>query len=163
LTGVSGAMRPPLGIVDVDLGNGVIIKAEVYMESAPPAAGEGRSDASFRDVWRKGRVAAMDEATTTIEAMARWVHGQVAQIGAVKPDRVGVEMGVKFVARSADLVAPVLGQVGAESTLLVRLEWETGPPPSAPGRRVESRPEGDDDDLAQGGSDAPDETAPSAG
>jgi hypothetical protein len=131
LTTSNHASRPATDIVDVDLGNGVSVQAEVWLAPAKPAEGEGRSDAGLREAWRKGRKATLDHAAPTIAAMAQWVHGQMAQIGAMAPDRIGIEMGVKFVARSADLVAPVLGQVGAESTLLVRLEWDTrrGPDP----------------------------------
>jgi NAD-dependent oxidoreductase involved in siderophore biosynthesis len=129
LTGTNDAL-PSAGdvaardIVDVDLGNGLIVKAEVWLAPEKPVEGAGRSDASW-DFWRKGRKAALDTAAPTINAMAQWVHSQMAQIGAMAPDRVGVEIGVKFVVQTPGLVAPVLGQVGAESTLLVRLEWDT--------------------------------------
>jgi hypothetical protein len=139
-----GALPPNRAIIDIDLGDGTVVTAEVAIEPADDVAGDGRSDASFRDWWRGGRQATLDRAAPTVEAMARWVHGQMAQVGAMAPDRIGVEMGVKFVARSPAVVAPVLGQVGGEATLLVRLEWDTG---RIGGRRTPPpQPDGDDYD-----------------
>ena len=149
MDGADDGLRPAREIVDVDLGGGVFVRAEVFVE---PEEGEGRADVAFGDRWRKGRRATLDRAAPTIEAMARWVHGQVAQVGALAPDRVGVEMSVKFVARTPGIVAPVLGQVGAESTLLVRLEWDTARAmqPGAARRPPAQAEEEDDDDSAAG-------------
>jgi NTP-dependent ternary system trypsin peptidase co-occuring protein len=139
---------PDRDIIDIDLGDGTVVPVEVDIEPAA-LTGEGRSDAGFRDWWQDGRRASLDRAAPTIRAMARWVHGQMAEIGAMQPDRVGVEMGVKFVARTPDLVAPVLGKVGGEATLLVRLEWDTAR--SGRGAPV-GRPASDDDDHEESSS-----------
>jgi hypothetical protein len=144
---LDGGVQPPnRDIVDIDLGDGTVIPVEVAIEPTDKFAGEGRSDASFRDWWDGGRRVALDRAAPTIKGMARWVHAQMEQIDAIAPDRVGVEMGIKFIARSPDLVSPVLGQASGEATLLVRLEWDLRKdgdrhdPPSQP----ESSDDGDE-------------------
>ena len=67
MTTSNHASRPATDIVDVDLGNGVSVQAEVWLAPAKPAEGEGRSDAGrvFRNVlkrlWAVEMLAAGDE------------------------------------------------------------------------------------------------------
>jgi len=143
-------MPPHREIVDIDLGNGMVVPVEVTVEPTADPTGEGRGDVGLRDWWADGRRVLLDRTAPTITGMARWVHDQVGRIDGLKPDRVGVEMGVKFVVRTPDLVMPVLGQVRGETTLLLRLEWDLN-------RRGDRRPspspvesEGDDQALPSG-------------
>ncbi|GAA1644192.1 hypothetical protein GCM10009679_56600 [Saccharothrix algeriensis] len=140
MDGMRPATQQKRDIVDLDLGNGRVLRAEVFVEPSPSRAGEGSGDAGLRDWWKGTRQAALDRTAPAVEAAAQWVHDEITQLGSLAPDRVGVELGVKFVARTPDLIVPVLGQVGAEATLLVRLEWEGG----ALQRRS---PQGEEDDL----------------
>lgn len=110
-------------VVNIDLGDGMVVPVEVAFDSSLDFAG-GRKDAGFRDWVDGGRRATLDQAAPTIKGMASWVQSQLAEVDTLTPDRVVLEMGIKFIAQSPGLVAPVLGQVGGEASLLVRLEWD---------------------------------------
>ncbi|WP_239093423.1 CU044_2847 family protein [Paractinoplanes abujensis] len=140
---MDGALPPNRDIVEIDLGDGTTIPVEVTIEPNGDFAPGGRSDAAFGDWFRGDRRAALST-TPTVKAMTRWVHSQLQDVDTLLPDRVTLEMGVKLVAKSPDLVTPVLGQVGGETSLLIRLEWDLGQ--AAAGKAAPAPAEGDQDD-----------------
>jgi hypothetical protein len=155
VTSTRDPLRQTHAIVDLDFGNGRKVAAEVFAGSAPvigsaPEDGWSQSDAGFADRLAETRDAVLEQAAPAIGAMADWVHDQLIHMGTRAPDRVGVDMGVKFVAKSSGLVAPVIGQLGGEATLLVRLEWDVRAAAVASG----AAPAGDDDDDDDDGSSA---------
>ncbi|MEV7630162.1 CU044_2847 family protein [Actinoplanes sp. NPDC089786] len=151
-----GALPANRDIVDLQLDDGTVIPVEVTIEPTGDFAPGGRSDASFGDWLSGGRRAPLGR-TPTVKGMARWVQSQLEDVDTLLPDRVSLEMGVKFVAKSPDLVTPVLGQVGGEANLLVRLEWDLGragaqqtPPPQPESDQDDDRPDADDQHPASG-------------
>ncbi|GGQ63256.1 CU044_2847 family protein [Couchioplanes azureus] len=154
MTGTSSSGQPARTTMDVSVGDGIDVEVEVFLDDAARVpsghhddGGFGQSDASVLGGLRVARRAVLDQAAPSIGAMARWVHDQVAALGVRAPDRVGVDMGVKFVAKSSEIVAPVIGQLGGETTLLVRLEWDVrGGRPAGAAPAVKEDDEDEDED-----------------
>jgi hypothetical protein len=116
----------------IDLGDGESILAEVFEADGgadlagegPPVGTELSGDAARSKVpvpaW-----ANVEEADQTVRSLARWLHRElVGRMEDLVPRRVGVEFGVKLTADLPGTVRFVLGHIGAELSLVVRLEWE---------------------------------------
>ncbi|MBP2472388.1 hypothetical protein JOF53_001260 [Crossiella equi] len=86
----------------------------VYAEVSVPAGG----DVSTVDLL--GNAVALQE---QIAAIAGWVATAVHTSLPRKPDRVGVDFGVKLGVKSGKLFS-VLAEASGEASLTVRLEWD---------------------------------------
>ncbi|MEU4443197.1 CU044_2847 family protein [Actinosynnema sp. NPDC050801] len=102
-------------VTDGDGNDGTIL-AEVAMDSGP-------ADVSVRRFLR------LDDARATITETARWVIGAVRSGLPEKPDKIGVDFGVKLAVKSGKLTS-VLAEANGEAAITVRLEWT--PDKSAP-------------------------------
>lgn len=93
----------------------VVGERVVHAEVSVPAGG----DVSVLDV--VGNATALQEQITGI---AEWVGGSLKAALPRRPDRVGVDFGVKFALKSGKLLS-VLAEASGEASLVVRLEWDT--------------------------------------
>lgn len=97
-------------IVPVAVGDQV-----VYAEVSVPAGG----DVSVLDV--AGNAMALQE---QISAIAGWVDESLRAALPRRPDRLGVDFGVKFTLKAGKLFS-VLAEASGEASLVVRMEWDT--------------------------------------
>ena len=120
-------------IVDVDLGDGIIIPAEVTVRGG---------DVSVLDVLKLGR------GKDLIASVGRWAKKNFHADLPGAPQRFGVEFGVKLTAKSGALIS-VLAEVAGEATMTVKMEWdlsrESGADKTAPDKaETESQESGVD-------------------
>jgi hypothetical protein len=97
-------------IVDVDLGDGNVIPAEVTVKGG---------DVGALDVLKLSR------GKDLIASVGRWAKDNVHADLPGAPQRFGVEFGVKLTAKSGALVS-VLAEVAGEATMTVKMEWDLG-------------------------------------
>lgn len=96
-------------IVDVQVGDGEVIQAEVS------TGGGGDAGAA----WDKLR---LDDAADAVRRVGRWVVDTVRDGLPEKPSKVGVEFGLKLAVKSGKLTS-VLAEASGEASLVVKLEW----------------------------------------
>jgi molybdopterin-binding protein len=97
-------------IVDVDLGDGNVIPAEVTVKGG---------DVGALDVLKLTR------GKDLIASVGRWAKDNVHTNLPGAPQRFGVEFGVKLTAKSGALIS-VLAEVAGEATMTVKMEWDLG-------------------------------------
>ncbi|GAA5193781.1 hypothetical protein GCM10023322_56560 [Rugosimonospora acidiphila] len=100
-------------VLPVDMPDGSVLHVEVL--------GGGGGDATA------GRRIRFADLRDDIANMTRLVTDAVAGAKIAAPRRISVEFGVKLTVESNALVS-VLAKVGAEASMVVRLEWEEPPP-----------------------------------
>lgn len=97
-------------IVEVDLGNGDIILAEITMVGGDAGALDRLKLAGTKSV---------------IASVGKWAKESIPAGLPGAPRRFGVEFGIKLAIKSGEL-ASVLAQVAGEATMTVKMEWESG-------------------------------------
>jgi hypothetical protein len=97
-------------IVEVDLGNGNTILAEITIAGGDVGALDRLKLAGTKSV---------------IASVGRWAKESIQAGLPGAPQRFGVEFGIKLAMKSGEL-ASVLAQVAGEATLTVKMEWEPG-------------------------------------
>lgn len=84
-------------------------------EVAVPRSG----DVAWRD--RRFPVAGV---TADLSRISRWLAEELRSAFPERPERIGVEFGLKLAAKSGTLVG-VLAEASGEASVVVRLEWTT--------------------------------------
>jgi hypothetical protein len=97
-------------IEQVDVGPGETIEAEIRVADA------GGDATAFNRL-------DLADATESIHRIGSWVYRTVHDGLPRRPQKVGVEFGLKFAIKSGKLTS-VLAEASGEASLVVRLEWE---------------------------------------
>jgi Trypsin-co-occurring domain 1 len=114
-------------IVELALGDGAVVRAEVLaLDQAARRDGTGGDAGLRRTAAQVGQGVAMrlDEVRDLVRGMARWAH-ETVRAQEWQPDVFEVEFGLKLAAKSGHLVG-IIAEASGESSLTVRMSWETG-------------------------------------
>lgn len=102
--------------VEVEFPGGEIGYAEVEVDLG--------GDVAARDRFQLNQVGPQ------IRSMTRWLLAEVRAAVPETPDKIGVEFGFKFSAKTGKLVS-VLAEAAGEASVVVKLEWTPGAEKSA--------------------------------
>lgn len=96
-------------LVEIELSSGDVVNAEVAMPQSGDVAWRGRRfpGAGF---------------TADLSRISRWLAEELRSAFPERPERIGVEFGLKLAAKSGTLVG-VLAEASGEASVVVRLEW----------------------------------------
>jgi hypothetical protein len=103
-------------IVEIELADGEIAYAEAEMS----VGGDVRHRRRFRS----------EEIAGQIRRMTRWLLTEVRDAVPGRPDKIGLEFGFTFSAKTGALVG-ALAEAGGQASVVVRLEWTPGDGESA--------------------------------
>ena len=109
-------MERRVEIVEIELADGEI----AYVEAELDVKGDVRAGKRFR----------FDEVNGQIRRITRWLLAEVRDAVPDTPDKIGLEFGFKFSAKTGKLVG-ALAEAGGEASVVVRLEWSPGEGTSA--------------------------------
>lgn len=97
---------------------------EIELPDGEIAYVEAESEVS-RDVGARRRRYRFDEVNGQIRRITRWLLTEVRDAVPETPDKIGLEFGFKFSAKTGKLVG-ALAEAGGEASVVVRLEWSPG-------------------------------------
>jgi Trypsin-co-occurring domain 1 len=116
LNGWGRHVKRHVEVVEIEFPDGEIGYAEVELD----VTGDVGERRRFR----------FDQVNGQIRRMTRWLLTEVRDAVPDTPDKIGVEFGFKFSAKTGKLIG-ALAEAGGEASVVVKLEWTPGAEKSA--------------------------------